>query len=66
MNAGLVADDTLEGTKELIQTWLNLPDEQKQTIQKNTVICFEQKFDISQASNNLINLLRKDLNHEQA
>jgi glycosyltransferase involved in cell wall biosynthesis len=62
MNAGLVADDTLEGTKELIQAWLNFSDEQKQTIQKNTVICFEQKFDISQASKNLVNLLRDNQN----
>jgi hypothetical protein len=57
MQAGIVATDTLEGTKELIQAWLNFSDEQKQTIQKNTVICFEQKFNISQASKNLVNLL---------
>jgi glycosyltransferase involved in cell wall biosynthesis len=59
MNAGLVADDTLEGTKELIQAWLNFSDEQKQTIQKNTVICFEQNFDVAQAAKNIIGVLNK-------
>ncbi|GAB6069237.1 glycosyltransferase [Thiomicrorhabdus hydrogeniphila] len=60
MHTGLVKTDTLEGTKELIQAWLNLSDEQKQTMQKNTVICFEQKFDIAQATKNLIGLIQED------
>jgi glycosyltransferase involved in cell wall biosynthesis len=59
MNAGLIADDTLEGTKELIQAWLSFSNEQKQTMQKNTVICFEQKFNIAQAAKNIIGVLNK-------
>ncbi|WP_372739252.1 glycosyltransferase [Neptunomonas sp.] len=60
MNAGLVEDDTLEGTQKLIQAWLNLPEEQKEAIKEHTVACYEQKFDIAQAAKNLICLIRED------
>jgi glycosyltransferase involved in cell wall biosynthesis len=61
MNAGHVEDDTFEGTQKLIQTWLDLSEDEKQTIKQNTVPCYEQKFNISQAAKNLIELLRADL-----
>jgi glycosyltransferase involved in cell wall biosynthesis len=61
MNAGLVEDDTFEGTKKLIQAWLDLSDDEKKAIKQNTVPCYEQKFDIAQAAKNLIELIRTDL-----
>lgn len=61
MNAGLVEEDTLEGTQKLIQAWLDLSPEQKEIIEQNTVLCYEQKFDIAQAASNLIKLIRSDL-----
>lgn len=60
MQAGLVENDTLEGTQNLIQAWLNLSPEQKETIKQNTIPCYEQKFDIAQAAKNLISLIRED------
>lgn len=60
--AGFVAEDTLEGTKNLINEWLSLSEEQKKSVQKNTVICFEKKFNIAQASKNLVALLRDNQN----
>jgi len=61
MNAGLVEDDTLEGTQNLIQIWLDLSEDEKRAIKQNTVPCYEQKFDIAQAAKNLIELIRTDL-----
>jgi glycosyltransferase involved in cell wall biosynthesis len=61
MNAGLVNDDTLEGTQKLIQAWLDLSEDEKQAFKQNTIPCFEQKFDIAQAAKNLIDLIRTDL-----
>ncbi|MDO6804770.1 glycosyltransferase, partial [Wenyingzhuangia sp. 1_MG-2023] len=58
MNAGLVGDDTLEGTQKLLQAWLDLSENEKQIIKQNTVACYKQKFDISQAAKNLIELIR--------
>jgi glycosyltransferase involved in cell wall biosynthesis len=58
MQAGLVAEDTLEGTKELIQAWLKLPPVQKATMRKNTIICYKERFDITQATKNIVSLLR--------
>ena len=61
MNAGLVENDTLEGTQKLIQAWLDLSEDEKQAIKQNTVPCYEQKFDIAQAAKNLIELIKTDL-----
>jgi glycosyltransferase involved in cell wall biosynthesis len=60
MNAGLVGDDTLEGTQKLLQAWLDLSESEKQIIKKNTVVCYKQKFDIAQAAKKLIELIRKN------
>jgi glycosyltransferase involved in cell wall biosynthesis len=61
MNAGLVEDDTLEGTQKLIQTWLDLSEDEKQAIKQKTVACYEQKFDIAQSAKNIIGLIRTHL-----
>jgi glycosyltransferase involved in cell wall biosynthesis len=62
MQAGFVAEDTLEGTKQLIWAWLNSPSEQKAVMKRNAILCYEQKFNIAQASKNLITLIKNDIN----
>lgn len=61
LNAGLVEDDTLEGTKNLLNRWFNTSEKDKKIISENTTICFKERFDIEQASKNLITLIRNDL-----
>ena len=64
MKAGLVEDDTLAGTENLISRWMALTNEEKSTIQQNAEKCFEQKFDIKQASKNIITQIKSDLRHD--
>jgi len=63
MRAGLVAEDTLEGTRRLIKGWLSLSPEEKRLIRKNTITCFNKKFDIAQAAKNLVEFIRGSLNN---
>lgn len=59
-NAGLVETDTLDGTVNLFTRWLALSGEQKAKIQSSTVPCFKDKFDMAQATKNLIKLIKMD------
>lgn len=63
MNAGLVADDTLDGTEQLLTKWLELDSDAREQMHDNAVQCFKEKFDIRQASINLINLIKQDLHY---
>ena len=58
MNAGLVEEDTLDGTHKLMQNWLDLSEGERALIVKNTVTCYKEKFYIGQAAKNLINVIR--------
>lgn len=61
MNAGVIRDDTLEGTIDLFDSWLSLSQEKKDAIKHNSIRCFESKFDISQAASNIVSLIRDDV-----
>jgi glycosyltransferase involved in cell wall biosynthesis len=52
--AGLVQADTLEGTKHLIEAWLDTPAEQWQAMRAKATQCFNQKFDIERTADELI------------
>ncbi|CAN8139490.1 Transferase [uncultured Thiomicrorhabdus sp.] len=64
MNAGLVADDSLEGAQQLFKEWGALSNDAKAHMKTNTLECFKAKFDIRQASINLITLIKQDLQHD--
>ena len=55
--AGIVAQDTLAGTCELLRTYLNLCEEEKQGMRRHARACFEQRFEIQQAANSLRGIL---------
>lgn len=58
--AGIVANDDLEGTTELLTQWLAMSPEQKQRIKQNAKQCFRERFEIHQAVQSLISALTKN------
>lgn len=60
--AGLVADDTIAGVKDMIENWLSLDQNEKSIYAENATKCFYEKFEIQQASKYLENVLRRALN----
>jgi glycosyltransferase involved in cell wall biosynthesis len=48
--AGLVSEDTLEGTYGLLQSYLELPVEKKQAMRQAARECFEARFEIKKAA----------------
>jgi glycosyltransferase involved in cell wall biosynthesis len=44
--AGLVADDTREGTRDLLEQWLQLSPEQQQSMRVAASKCFSERFEI--------------------
>jgi len=52
--AGLVADDTLLGTRQLLQRWLALSHEERAVIARNAAQCFQQRFHIDTAAINIL------------
>lgn len=55
---GLVANDDLDGTVELLQKWLAMSREERKIMQQKAKQCFNQRFEIRQAAQSLINTLQ--------
>lgn len=51
--AGIAAEDTLEGTCKLLQSYVELPQEQKLAMRQAACECFEQRFEIKKAAKTL-------------
>ncbi|HXW74449.1 MAG TPA: glycosyltransferase [Steroidobacteraceae bacterium] len=52
--AGLVAHDTLQGTRQLLQRWLALSQPERQAMARNAGRCFRQRFHIDTAAINIL------------
>ena len=52
--AGLVADDTLQGTQQLLRKWLALTNDERQAMAHNAGNCFRQRFHIDTAAVNIL------------
>lgn len=59
-NAGIVADDTLNGTQELLQRWNNLSLDKKKAMGKHARLAFEKYFAASTAAKNLLDAIREE------
>lgn len=57
-NAGLVEEDSVAGTVNLLKRWMALSEDQKQMMRKNAAKCFEERFEIQQAVSSLIKVLQ--------
>jgi glycosyltransferase involved in cell wall biosynthesis len=55
--AGIVADDTLEGTKILLNSWLDLPAEIQKEYSRQAIQTFQTRFEIQQAAKSLVKVL---------
>ena len=55
--AGLVAEDTLSGTCQLLQTYLEMTDEIKLAMRKRAYQCFAQRFEITRTAETLSAIL---------
>jgi glycosyltransferase involved in cell wall biosynthesis len=55
--AGIVGEDDLAGTCHLLESWLSAREQDKQRIREQARKCFEQRFEIRRASDELIHVL---------
>ena len=55
-DAGLVAEDTLQGTREMLQRWLALSDDERRAMAGNAAHCFRQRFHIDSEACNILQL----------
>lgn len=55
--AGLIANDDLEGTTQLIKKWLTLATEAKNQMQQNAKLCFIKRFEIQGAAQSLVEVV---------
>jgi glycosyltransferase involved in cell wall biosynthesis len=55
--AGLVAPDTFEGTRSLLQSYLDLPEPRKLAMREAALACFTQRFEITKAADTLQSVL---------
>lgn len=56
-NAGIVADDTLDGTKQLLNNWLDLGSEKQEIFRQQATHTFASRFEIKQAAQSLLDIL---------
>ena len=52
--AGLVAPDTLDGTRQLLQRWLALSIEERHEMQRKARACFEARYNLDQNVSELV------------
>lgn len=57
--AGLVADDTLDGTDELLRRWLSMSADEFAAMQVKTKPCFENHFHVQRAAVRLLEIIRE-------
>jgi glycosyltransferase involved in cell wall biosynthesis len=55
--AGIVAEDDLEGTCHLLESWLNARELDKQRMRAQAQKCFEKRFEIGRAADSLVAVL---------
>src|SRR4030081_1780125 len=51
--AGLVAEDTLQGTSELFRSYLALSKDEKAGMRQRSCDCFEKRFEVKKAAETL-------------
>ena len=55
--AGLVADDTLKGSKEMLSQWVGMSEEDRNAMRLKAKHCFDNTFDVGRCTKNLIELI---------
>ncbi|MEJ5961895.1 glycosyltransferase [Pedobacter immunditicola] len=60
-DAGLIEDDTMEGTLKAFRTWLHMSDHEKLEMRNRARMCFENEFAIGPATSRLLNAIKNNL-----
>ena len=60
-NAGLIEDDTIEGTLKAFKSWLLMPDGEKAKMRNRARKCYEKEFAIGPATTRLLNAIKNNL-----
>lgn len=55
--AGLISRDTIDGIKQMLETWLELSAEEKKEMNQNARVSFEKNFSVSGAAKQLLEVL---------
>lgn len=55
--AGIVANDTLDGTTELFKKWIELDMASQAVMREKAVACFESRFEMGKTAQNLIDVI---------
>jgi glycosyltransferase involved in cell wall biosynthesis len=55
--AGLVAPDTVEGTRQLLGDWANISPQSRLEMSRNAKRCFARRFDISETGSRLFSMI---------
>ncbi len=58
--AGLVADDSLAGTVQLLQSWFELSPPERQAMSHHAIECFKKRFHIDAAAHSLLAVLQSN------
>jgi len=56
-SAGIVADDSTEGTTEGLTRWLDMSETEKSVLRERAKNCFESRFEISAAAESLLQVI---------
>jgi glycosyltransferase involved in cell wall biosynthesis len=57
--AGLVAPDTQEGALRLLQTWLQMGEDEREQLRRNAFDCYSKRFQIDAAAYSLLSVLER-------
>lgn len=57
-NAGIVANDDIEGTELLLTSWLNMNAEQRQIMSENARSCFNKRYTIDAMAQSFLDIIR--------
>jgi glycosyltransferase involved in cell wall biosynthesis len=60
-DAAFVGEDTLEGTIEVLEQWMRLPQEGRQSMTLNARHCFHRHFEIGRSASRLAEVLEQSL-----
>jgi glycosyltransferase involved in cell wall biosynthesis len=56
--AGLIGTDTQEGVDDLLVRWCTMDVKEREEIKRNTLVCFNRNFEISNVTQNLLTALQ--------
>jgi glycosyltransferase involved in cell wall biosynthesis len=63
---GLVEDDTLQGTENLLRRWFKLPPADRDAMARRARPCFLERFNMNRAAETINDLFAHELSHKNA